>query len=154
MKIAIKYGLMIAFGVMAWVLVARSTVANPQSLVHSLGSPIVFNILHFIMIYLGLKALEHERRDRPTFKEGVKTGVAISFVYALAASLCFVAVLAVVGTKWLASEPGVAGTPTSLVAAKAFIGLFLFAMFFGLIYSTVISFFLAKRQSEETINRT
>ena len=149
MKIPLKYGLLITLGVIVWVLIARSTVANPQSLVHTLGSPIVFNVLHFIMIYLGLKTLEREKGERPTFKEGVKTGVAISFVYALTAALFFVGVLAVIGTKWLASEPGAAGTPTSLVAAKAFAGLFLFAMLFGLIYSTVISFFLAKRQSEE-----
>ena len=149
MKIPLKYGLLITLGLIIWVLVARSTVANPQSLVHSLGSPIVFNVLHFVMIYLGLTALGREKGERPTFKEGVKTGVAISFVYALTAALFFVAVLAVVGTKWLANEPGVAGEPTSSVAAKAFLGLFFMAMLFGLVYSTVISFFLAKRQSED-----
>jgi uncharacterized membrane protein len=147
MKIPLKYGLLTTLGVVVWVLVARSTVANPQSLVHTLGSPIVFNVLHFIMIYLGLKALEREKGERPAFKEGVKTGVAISFVYALTAALFFIAVLAVVGTKWLASEPGAAGEPVTRVAAKAFLGLFLGAMLFGLVYSTVISFFLAKRQS-------
>ena len=35
------------------------------------------------MIYLGLKALEHDKRDAPTFKEGLKTGLAISLVYGL-----------------------------------------------------------------------
>jgi hypothetical protein len=149
MKIPIRYGLLIAAGVMAWVLIARSAVANPASIVHTLGAPIFFNVLHFAMIYLGLKALEREKGDRPMFKEGVKTGVAISFVYALTASLFFVGVLAVVGTKWLASEPGVANTPTSRVAAQAFAALFFGAMLFGLVYSTVISFFLAKRQSDE-----
>ena len=149
MKIPVKYGLLITLGVMIWVLVARSMVSNPQSLVHTLGSPIVFNILEFVMIYLGLKELEREKGERPTFKQGVKTGVAISFVYALSAALFFAGVLAVIGTKWLASEPGIEGTPTSRVAAQAFIGLFLGALLFGLIYSTVISFFLAKRQSED-----
>jgi hypothetical protein len=149
MKLAIKYGLLIAIGVMAWVLIARATVTNPASLVHTLGSPIVFNVLHFAMIYLGLKAAERVKRDRLTFKEGVKTGVSISFVYALTASLFFAGVLAVVGTRWLASEPGAAGAPASSVAIKAFLGLFVSAMLFGLVYSTVISFFLAKRQSDE-----
>ena len=149
MKIPVKYGLLITLGVMIWVLVARSMVSNPQSLVHTLGSPIIFNILEFVMIYLGLKELEREKGERAPFKQGVKTGVAISFVYALSAALFFVGVLAVIGTKWLASEPGIEGTPTSRVAAQAFIGLFLGALLFGLIYSTVISFFLAKRQSED-----
>jgi hypothetical protein len=148
MKIPIKYGLFITAGVMAWVLIARSVVTNPQSLVHTFGTPVFFNVLHFVMIYLGLNARERERGDRPTFKELLKTGVAISFVYALTASLFFVGVLAVIGTRWLASEPGIAEMPTSEVAAQAFAALFFGAMIFGLLYSTVISFFLAKRRSE------
>ena len=140
---------MIACGVMAWVLIARSTITNPQSLVHTLGGPIFFNVLQFAMIYLGLKALEREKREKPTFKEGVKTGVAISFVYAIAASLFFVGVLAVVGTKWIANKPDAGEVPMAGVAIGASAGLFFGAMMFGLIYSTLISAFLAKRQSNE-----
>jgi hypothetical protein len=149
MKTPIKFGLLITLGVMAWVLIAHSLITNPQSLVHTFGGPVFFNVLQFIMIYLGLKARERENADKLTFKEGLKTGVAISFVYALTVSLFFAGVLAVVGTKWLASEPGIASMPVSRVAAQAFIGLFLGSMLFGLIYSTVISFFLGKRLSGE-----
>jgi hypothetical protein len=149
MKTPLKYGLMITIGVMAWFLITRYAVTNPQSLVHTLGSPIVFNILQFVMIYLGLTAIEREKGEKLPFKEGVKTGVWISFFYALTASLFFVGVLAVRGTEWLESEPGVAGAPTSWVAAQAFAGLFFGAMLFGLVYSTLISFFLAKRQSDQ-----
>jgi uncharacterized membrane protein len=149
MKIPLKYGLLITLGVMVWVLIARNTVTNPLSPVHTLGTPIFINLLQFIMIYLGLKSLEREKGDRPTFKEGLKTGVGISFVYALTACLFFIGVVAVVGTKWLASEPGAAEAPTSRVMAGAFLGLFLGAMLFGLIYSTVISFFVAKRATKE-----
>ena len=149
MKIPIKYGLLITLGVIAWVLITRSVITNPQSIVHTLGGPIFFNVLEFAMIYLGLKAIEHEKGDRPTFKEGLKTGVAIAFVYGLSASLFFVAVLAIVGTKWLASEPGAADAPLSRIILGAFLGLFIGALLFGLIYSTVLSFFLAKRRSED-----
>ena len=149
MKIPLKYGLLITLGVMAWVLITHSLIPNPQSIVHTLGGPIFFNVLQFAMIYLGLKALEHAKGDRPYFKEGLKTGVAISFVYALTASIFFVVVLVVVGTKWLASEPGAANAPLSRIVLSAFLGLFLGTMLFGLIYSTVLSFFLAKRRSED-----
>lgn len=149
MKIPIKYGLLITFGVIAWVLITRSLVTNPQSIVHTLGGPVFFNVLQFAMIYLGLKALEHQKHDAPTFKEGLKTGVAISFVYGLTASIFFVIVLMIVGTKWLASEPGAANAPLSRILLGAFLGLFLGAMLFGLIYSTVLSFFTAKRRSED-----
>ena len=149
MKIPLKYGLLITLGVMVWVLIARNAVTNPLSPVHTLGTPIFIILLQFFMIYLGLKALEHEKGESPTFKEGLKTGVAISFVYAITGVLFFIGVVMVVGTRWLASEPGAAEAPMSRVLAGAFIGLFLGAMLFGLIYSTVISFFIAKRRSEE-----
>ncbi|HJU93818.1 MAG TPA: hypothetical protein VJ656_12845 [Pyrinomonadaceae bacterium] len=149
MKIPLKHGLLITLGVIVWVLAARALVTNPASLVHTLGAPVFFNLLHFIMIYLGLKAMEREKGDRLAFKEGLKTGVLISLFYALTASLFFVGVVAMVGTRWIASEPGFAEMPPSQVAAQAFAYLFIGAMFLGLIYSTVISFFLAKRQSDE-----
>ena len=150
MKIPLKYGLLTTMGVAAWVLIAHAVVTDPKSTVHTLGAPIFFNVFHFAVIYLGLKALEREKGDRPTFKEGLKTGVAISVVYALTVSLFFVGVMAVVGTKWLASEPMAGEAPMSRVMIGAFIGLFIGAVVFGLIYSTLISFFLAKRRSDET----
>jgi hypothetical protein len=149
MKIPLKYGLLITLGVIAWVLITRSLITNPQSIVHTLGGPIFFNVLQFAMIYLGLKALGHAKGERPYFKEGLKTGVAISFVYGLTASIFFVVVLVIVGTKWLASEPGAANAPLSRIILSAFLGLFISALLFGLIYSTVLSFFLAKRRSED-----
>ena len=148
MKLPVKYGLIATLGVAAWVLIMHSLIADPKSAVHTLGAPIFFNIFHFAVIYLGLKELEREKGDRPTFKEGLKTGVGISFVYALTVSLFFVGVIAVVGTKWLASEPGAGEAPMSLVMIGAFVGMFIGALVFGLISSTLISFFLAKRQSD------
>ncbi len=149
MKIPFKYGLLITIMVAVWVMIARTLVANPLSLVHTLGSPIVFNVLHFVMLYLGLKALEREKRERPTFKEGLKTGVAISFFYALTISLFFVGVIAFIGPRWLVTEAASSNDPMSQVAARAFAALFLGTMILGLVYSTVIAFFLAKRLSEE-----
>jgi hypothetical protein len=149
MKIPLKYGLAVAAGLMAWVLIAHNVVSNPKSPVHTLVGPIFFNVLQFAMIYLGVKALEHQKRDRPTFKEGLKTGVAISFVYGLAGSLFFAGALAVVGPKWMANEPGAAGTPMWVGILVAFLLFFFGVQFLGLFYSAVISFFLAKRQSED-----
>jgi uncharacterized oligopeptide transporter (OPT) family protein len=148
MKIPLKYGLLTTMGVAAWVLIAHSLITDPKSSVHTLGAPIFFNVFHFAVIYLGLKEFEREKGDKPPFKEFLKTGVGISLVYAVTVSLFFVGVIAVVGTKWLASEPGAAEAPMSRVMIGAFVGLFIGALLFGLIYSTLISFFLAKRRSE------
>lgn len=149
MKIPLKYGLIATAGAAAWVLITHSLIPDLKSAVHTLGTPIFFNVFHFAVIYLGLKALEREKGDRPTFKEGLKTGVAISVIYAVTISLFFVGVIAVVGTKWLESEPAAAQAPMSRVMIGAFIGVFLGAVVFGLIYSTLISFFIAKRRSEQ-----
>jgi len=149
MKISLKYGLLIAVLAMAWVLIAHYLVSNPASMVHQLGTPIIFNVLEFALIYLGIKAVEREKGDRLTFKEGVKTGVGISVVYGLALSLFFVIVLKVVGTKFMAMESGAGtGSVSRSQVVQAFVGLFLLALVFGLIYSTVISFFLSKRSTD------
>jgi hypothetical protein len=150
MKIPIKYGLLATAGFIAWVLLTHLLVSNPQSPIHTFGSLIFFNILNFVMIYLGIKAFEREQGERPRFKDGLKTGVSIAFVYGLTASLFFALVLLLTGTRWLGSEPGAANTPIQTLAAKAFAGLFFGTLIPGVVYSTVIAFFLAKRRSDET----
>ena len=148
MKIPLKYGSITGLGLIIWVLIAHTLVPNPQSAVHVPGGPIFFNILHFVMIFLGIKALERERGDTLPFKEALKTGVSIAFVFAVIGSLFFGCLIFFVGTKWLPSEPGAAPMPERLALIKAFAGFFIGTLILGLIYSTVISFFLAKRQSE------
>ena len=60
MKIPLKYGLIAALGLIAWIVVVHWFIPNPQSNIHTLGAPIFFNVLHFAVIFLGLKALERE----------------------------------------------------------------------------------------------
>ena len=147
MKIALKYGLLITLGVIAWVVVAHLLVPDPTSKVHSFGAGIFFNLLEIAGIYLGINAKERESGGPPTFKEALKTGVSIAFVYALSAALFFLGLLLFLGPKMMAAEPGARTQPLWQVAAAAFLGLFVGSLLFGLVYSTVISFILAKRQS-------
>ena len=149
MKIALRYGLIVTVGMMAWTIIAHTLVPNPQSNVHSLGVFTFTNLLHFACIYLGIKALERDTGIKPTFKEGLKQGVSISFVYAITSALYFVCVLLVIGTKWMAGEAMGPNIPMWLVGLQAFSGLIVFTMIFGLVYSTLISFVLARRLSTE-----
>ena len=146
MKLALRYGLTITAGIILWTIVAHALVPDPRSIVHSLGAITFFNVLQFACIFLGIKALEREKGEKPTFKQGVKQGISISFVYAVTAALFFAVVLLVIGPKWMAGEarPEV---PMWLVAVQAFAGLIVLSMIFGLVYSTLISFVLAKRLS-------
>ena len=148
MKLAIRYGMPITVGVMLWTIIAHSLVPNPQSIVHSFGAFTFFNILQFTCIFLGLKALEREQRTKPTFKTCLKQGVSISFVYAVTSALFFVGVLLIIGTKWMGAEVGI-GVPKWVYILQAFAGLVVLSMLFGLVYSTVISFVLAKRLSHD-----
>ena len=145
MKIALKYGILITLGVMAWVVIAHLLVPNPQSKLHSVGAFVFFNLLQFTAIYLGIKAKGREIADKTTFKEGLKTGVSISFVYAISSALFFVTEIFILGPALLAAEPGAQTQPIWRVALGAFAGLFFGSLLFGLVYSTLISFGLAKR---------
>jgi ABC-type phosphate/phosphonate transport system permease subunit len=62
--------------------------------------------------------------------------------------LFFVLEYFVAGPKLLLSEAGAQNRPLWQVAAMAYAGLFFGSLIFGLIYSTVISFFLARRQPQ------
>ena len=148
-RIAIQYGLIITAGVMAWVLIAHS-IFPPESPVHSIGAMAFFNILHFVVIFLGITAFRRLENESVSFKQSIKMGVLISFVYGLTAALFFVVVVSIVGDKWIAAEPGAQQLPSKLVMVQAFAGLFISAIVFGLIYSTVISFALAKRVTRST----
>ena len=106
------------------------------------------NLIAEVAADLGLRAKEREYGDKQDFKKGLKTGIAISFVYALTALLFFVVLVMFVGTTWMPSEPGAVAPSQTILLLQAFGGIFIGGLFLGLIYSTVISFFLAKRDSE------
>ena len=145
MKIALKYGLLITLGVIAWVVITHLLIPDPRSLVHSLGGGIFFNLLHIAGIFLAINTARNEAAGRLTFKDGIKTGLGTAFVYTISSGLFFLVAIFTVGPKLMASEPGIENFPLWQVALGAFIGLFVGSLVFGLIYSTVISFFLAKR---------
>ncbi len=147
MKIALKYGLLITLGAIAWVVIAHLLVPDPRSPVHSLGAGIFFNILHIAGIYLAITTMKNKAGGELDFKAGMKMGIATAFVYAASFCLFFVIAIFAVGPKLMASEPGAENLPLWQVALGAFVGLFLGSLIFGLVYSALISFFLAKRHS-------
>jgi len=145
MKIAIKYGLIITAVVVVWVVVIRFLLnVEPDSKVH-LIAPLLFNVTAILAILQGMRARKNELGGNLRFKEGIKTGMGISLVYALSACLFFVIEFVVAGPKLLMSEAGAQEGPMWKVAAFAYGGLFVGSLVFGLIYSTLIAFFLARR---------
>ena len=119
-------------------------VSYPARLKGDALGPVLFNIAQFVAIYLAIKAKKAET-GAVTFKNGVNTGFAVSFVYALSACLVFFILLLIVGPSLLANEPTAGNVPGWGDAVGPFVGMFLGSLILGLVYSTVISFFLAKR---------
>jgi Protein of unknown function (DUF4199) len=139
MIIALKYGLLITVCFVAWVVIAHLLMPNPQSWVHSAGAATFVNVVEILGIYLGISAKREANAGELSFKEGMQTGVSIAFVYAVTSCLFFLIEILIIGPKLLAVKPG-----DSLwsVAVPAFAGLFLFALILGLVYATIITFFM------------
>jgi hypothetical protein len=146
MKIALRYGLSITLVVVLWVVIARFLIGVESGSTADLVASVLFNVAAIVSIYLGTKARKNELEGALTFKEGVRTGFSIALVYAASACLFFAGVLLVKGPGLLLSESGAEGLPLWRVAVQAFAGLFFLGLFFGIVYSTVISFFLAQRR--------
>jgi len=145
MKIALRYGLLITAVVVAWIVVVRFVMNIGADSKANVIAPILFNLAAIVAILLAMKARKKELDGDLSFKEGLKTGMGVSLVYAISACLFFMIEFLVAGPKLLMSEAGPQVGPMWQVAALAYAGLFLGSLFFGLIYSTVISFFLARR---------
>ena len=97
MRIALKYGLLITLGVIAWVVVAHLLVPDPRSQIHNLGAGVFFNLLEIAGIYLAIKTARNETGNQLSFKDGVKTGMATALVYALTSCLFFLVAILTVG---------------------------------------------------------
>jgi hypothetical protein len=146
MKIALKYGLLITAGVIAWLVIAHTLFPDPAAAIHRIGPAVFFNLLEITGIALGIRAKQREMDGVLLFKTGIKTGVAIAFVYGVTTSLFFVIQLAVFGPVWLAPESRAPGQPLWQAALGAFVGLLIFAIVLGLIYSTIVSFVVVRAQ--------
>jgi hypothetical protein len=144
MKISLKYGLAAAAVVVVWTVIVRNVLGVGANSTANQAAPILFNLGQITAIFLGTIRCRRESGGI-TFKEGLKTGVGISFVYAAAACLFFAAEYLVVGPKLFIAEAAGPDVPLGRVALFAFAGLFFVSLILGVFYSTVISFMLAKR---------
>jgi hypothetical protein len=148
MKIALKYGLLITLVVILWVIVARFMLGVTSQSKADLLAPILFNLAAVVSILAGIKARIREMPDTFRFKEGVKTGFAISVVYGLSSCLFFFIVFVFTGPALLANEPMAQSRPLWQVAVLAYLGLGMGAIVFGLVYATIISFVLVRQRQE------
>ena len=146
MKIALKYGLLITVVVIAWIFFARFTMEMGPDSPANIIAPILFNLALLVAIFLGMRARKQELDGDLGFKEGLKTGMGITLVYALTSCLFFLIQFLIAGPKLLLSEAASSGRPLWQIATMAYTGLFFGAVVAGLVFSTLIAFFLARRR--------
>ena len=150
MKIALKYGLLITFVVVLWIVVVRLWLNRGGGPQGQIISGLLFNAAAIFAIFLGMRERKKALGGAMRFKEGVKTGMAISLVYAISSCLFFMIEYLVAGPKLLMSEAGPQTTALWQVVVVAYAGLFFGSLIFGLIYSTLIAFFLARRLGRDS----
>lgn len=131
--------------VVLWTVIVRNVMGVGANSTANLVAPILFNLAQITAIFLGTMQQKAESGGGITFKQGLKTGVGISFVYAAASCLFFAIEYLIVGSKLLMAEAAPANQPLGQVAAQAFTALFLVSLILGVFYSTVISFLFARR---------
>ncbi len=142
MKIATKYGLLITLVVVLWVLVTHFLFPLARESKANILAPILFNLAAIVAIYLGIKA--SAANGELSFKQGIKTGMAISLVYGISSCLFFFIVFLFVGPRLMANEPMAQNYPMWQVALAAYAGMFFGALILGLVYSTIVSFLLVR----------
>ena len=148
---ALKYGLFIAAGVAGWVMLKHFAIKQSVS---PWVDAVVFNAMELIGLALGIG----ERRAQLgglTIGEGVRTGISIAAVYAVAGCVFFAVLYSAVGPGLLqyAQEPGTGERSASAVLAGAFAGLFIGALLSGLVFSLLLSVLMRSRAPSQRISR-
>jgi len=150
MKLALKYGLLITAVLVGWIVIVRLIMGVGADSKANIIAPILFNVTTIAAIFLGMSARKRELDGNLYFREGIKVGMAITLVYAVSACLFFMIQHLIAGPKLLLSDAGEQTRPLWQTAVLAYTGLFLGSLVFGLIYSTIIAFFIAKRQGRQS----
>jgi hypothetical protein len=146
LKLALKYGLLITAGIIAWVVIAHLLAPNPCAALHVTGPLVFFNLLEAGGIFFGIRDRNRLSRGQKQFKLGLKTGMGIAAVYGLGSCAFFLLIVARAGSRFLCVPPGAGPIPFWQLAGFAFVGQFVVALMGGLIYSTIISFFLVRNR--------
>jgi uncharacterized membrane protein len=137
MNVSIKYGGIIAIGVIVWVLISNYIFhPDPNSGAASF-TVLFFNVLPIVCLYLGINEKRKATARQFVIGQGVATGLSIMAVYIVIASLFFI----VMGPRLLAQQQ--AG-PEQASVLQHLAGFIFFALIGGLFYSALISFVIKR----------
>ena len=136
MKIALKYGILVALVIAAWVTL-KNFVLHLEGTQAQIADTVVFNLAAIVGLVLGIRAKRVANGGSLSFGAGFKTGVLIAVVYALMLCAYFGIVIALIGPR-IMEQAG----HTSYVSA--FGGLVFGMVLFGAVFSAVIALVLRR----------
>jgi hypothetical protein len=137
MNVSIKYGGIIAIGVIFWVLVSNYIFhPDPNSGAASF-TILLFNVLPIVCLYLGINEKRKITEQQFVIGQGVATGLSIMAVYIVIASLFFI----VMGPRLLAQQ---SASPEQASVWQHLAGFIFTALIGGLFYSALISFVIKR----------
>src|ERR1700704_1466124 len=137
MKLALKYGIGATLVIGAWVAL-KHFVLHLESQPAHIADVVIFNLAAITGLILGIREKRTMYGGTLTFGDGWLTGIKIAVTYAILTSTYFAILLATVGPKLMQQEG-----ETSVV--KAFLGVSIGFVLFGIVFSAIISLLLRKR---------
>jgi hypothetical protein len=140
LKLALRWGSVIVVSIALYIAAKNLSGKTIPPYVDVL----VFNSISAAALTLGIRA-RREQKGSLTVGDGMKTGLAISLVYALGACAFFGILFWGFGPSILAGEQNPKNMPVKAALIGAFLGLFIGAMIGGAILSAVISAILRKK---------
>ena len=143
MKLALRYGILVALIIAAWVAL-KHFVLHLESQSAQFADIAIFNLAAITGLALGISEKRRINGGTLIFGDGLITGIKIAVTYAILISAYFALLLATVGPKLMQQEG-----ETSYV--KAFVGASIGFALFGTVFSAIIALFL-KRKPGMSIN--
>jgi FtsH-binding integral membrane protein len=140
----VKYGLLMCAVVVVCLTVMELTGQN-QSFDKSPLTIVWTFIAPAVVWYLGINARKKSQKGKLTFKEGVKEGFKISFVFGLVSPFIFALYYLLFNPQileYVKTSYGLTNAEDAIVIAVDMLVQFISALIFGTIYAAIISFFL------------
>jgi hypothetical protein len=137
MKLALKYGILVAFAIAAWVAL-KHFILHLEPRTAQLADVAVFNLAAITGLTLGIKEKRTLNGGTLRFSDGWKTGIKIAVTYAILTSAYFAILLTLLGPKLMQQEG-----ETSVM--KAFLGISIGFAVFGTVFAAIIALVLRRR---------
>lgn len=149
MKRALKFGILVAGIIAAWVALKHWGLHLDPSRT-AMFDTVVFTAAGILGLFLGIKDKRSANGGVLTFGEGFKTGVCIAATYSVLTAIYFAILLVLVGPELMqkAGHAGPGGEMSASIMVQAFGGLVIGMTLIGAVLSVVVALVLRRGKAE------